>query len=137
MHGLYWFVNSLLWMKSSLINIYYNHFAYVFDESIIDFREGEEYKYLPPTQAPIDPPYKKAVDMKRWFFYFYSLSQNNFMKSKKEHIEKLFVYYLCCNCVGECVYNVHREGGDIGLSIVMYPRLTSMFFDNLITLVFY
>jgi len=31
----------------------------------LDIREGEEYKYLPPTQAPIDPPYKKAVDMKR------------------------------------------------------------------------
>jgi len=31
----------------------------------LDIREGEEYKYLPPTQAPIDPPYKKAVHMKR------------------------------------------------------------------------
>ncbi|XP_023336117.1 putative tRNA (cytidine(32)/guanosine(34)-2'-O)-methyltransferase [Eurytemora carolleeae] len=31
----------------------------------LDIREGEEYKYLPPTQSPINPPYKSAVDLKR------------------------------------------------------------------------
>jgi len=31
----------------------------------LDIREGEEYEYLPPTQAPINPPYKSAVNLKR------------------------------------------------------------------------
>jgi len=31
----------------------------------LDIREGEEYAYLPPTQAPINPPYKSAVNLKR------------------------------------------------------------------------
>jgi len=31
----------------------------------LDIREGEEYTYLPPTQAPINPPYKSAVNLKR------------------------------------------------------------------------
>lgn len=26
---------------------------------------GEDYTYTPPTQAPINPPYKKALEMKR------------------------------------------------------------------------
>merc|ERR1719167_744372 len=31
----------------------------------LDIRDGEEYEYLPPTQAPINPPYKSAVNLKR------------------------------------------------------------------------
>ena len=31
----------------------------------LDIRDGEEYTYLPPTQAPINPPYKNAVNLKR------------------------------------------------------------------------
>ena len=31
----------------------------------LDIKEGETYEYRPPTQAPIDPPYKNAVNMKR------------------------------------------------------------------------
>jgi len=31
----------------------------------LNLREGEEYKYTPPTQEPINPPYQHAVNMKR------------------------------------------------------------------------
>ena len=31
----------------------------------LNLREGEEYRYTPPTQEPIDPPYQAALNMKR------------------------------------------------------------------------
>ena len=31
----------------------------------LNLKTGEEYQYRPPTQQPIDPPYKNAVNLKR------------------------------------------------------------------------
>lgn len=40
--------------------------AYDSDQTYkLQVEEGQEYKSLPPTQEPIDPPYKKACELKK------------------------------------------------------------------------